>query len=100
MAATGVIKRIDEAGRVVIPREIRQRLFIHSGDPLEITADMYGIRIKKYEPEKNLFGFVSKLAEDLGDAIYERTLTEDERDILTRAHDMIVEAKDLLERMK
>ena len=39
MRATGIVRRIDDLGRVVIPREIRRTLSIHEGDPLEIWID-------------------------------------------------------------
>lgn len=49
MKSTGIVRRIDDLGRVVIPREIRRSLHIHEGDPLEIYLDGDGgIVFKKY----------------------------------------------------
>lgn len=48
MKATGIIRRIDDLGRVVIPKEIRRTLRIHEGDPLEILLDGDGVIFKKY----------------------------------------------------
>ena len=49
MKATGIVRRIDELGRVVIPKEIRRTLRIREGDPLEIfTENDGGIILKKY----------------------------------------------------
>lgn len=48
MRATGIIRRVDDLGRVVIPKEIRRTLRIHEGDPLEIFLDHDEITFKKY----------------------------------------------------
>ncbi len=48
MKATGIIRRIDDLGRVVIPREIRRQLGIRDGDPLEIYTDTRGVYFERY----------------------------------------------------
>jgi AbrB family transcriptional regulator (stage V sporulation protein T) len=48
MKATGVVRRIDDLGRIVIPKEIRRNLKINDGDSLEIFVDNNGIVLKKY----------------------------------------------------
>lgn len=49
--ATGIVRRIDDLGRVVIPKEIRRTLRIREGDPLEIFTDREGeVILKKYSP--------------------------------------------------
>lgn len=50
MRATGIIRRMDDLGRVVIPKEIRKSLNIREGDPLEIYTDQNIIGLKKYQP--------------------------------------------------
>ena len=50
MRATGIIRRIDDLGRVVIPKEIRRTCNIREGDPLEIFLEDDGIVFKKYIP--------------------------------------------------
>ena len=51
MKATGIVRRIDDLGRVVIPKEIRRTLHIKESDPLEIFTDKDGAVIfKKYSP--------------------------------------------------
>ena len=51
MKATGIVRRIDDLGRVVIPKEIRRTLRIREGDPLEIFTDREGqVILKKYSP--------------------------------------------------
>ena len=66
MKATGVVRRIDDLGRVVIPKEIRRTLRIREGDPLEIFTDKEGeIILKKYSPIGELSDFASGYAETL-----------------------------------
>ena len=56
MKATGIVRRIDDLGRVVIPREIRKTLNIREGDPLELyTTNEGGICLKKYNEHLNRF---------------------------------------------
>ena len=66
MKATGVVRRIDDLGRVVIPKEIRKTLRIKEGDPLEIFTDKDGeIILKKYSPIGELTEFATEYAETL-----------------------------------
>ena len=66
MKATGVVRRIDDLGRVVIPKEIRKTLRIKEGDPLEIFTDKEGeVILKKYSPIGELTEFASGYAETL-----------------------------------
>lgn len=66
MKATGIVRRIDELGRVVIPKEIRRTLRIREGDPLEIYTDRDGeVILKKYSPIGELSGFAKEYTESL-----------------------------------
>ena len=66
MKATGVVRRIDDLGRIVIPKEIRKTLRIKEGDPLEIFTDKEGeIILKKYSPIGELSEFATGYAETL-----------------------------------
>ena len=66
MKATGVVRRIDDLGRVVIPKEIRRTLRIKEGDPLEIFTDKEGeVILKKYSPIGELSEFATEYAETL-----------------------------------
>ena len=66
MKATGVVRRIDDLGRVVIPKEIRKTLRIKEGDPLEIFTDREGqVILKKYSPIGELSEFATGSAETL-----------------------------------
>jgi AbrB family transcriptional regulator (stage V sporulation protein T) len=66
MKATGIVRRIDDLGRVVIPKEIRRTLRIREGDPLEIYTDINGeVIFKKYSPVHELSSFAKQFAEVL-----------------------------------
>lgn len=68
MRATGIVRRIDDLGRVVIPKEIRRTLRIREGDPLEIfTAKDGEVILKKYSPIGELNDFSQEYAETLGE---------------------------------
>ncbi len=66
MKATGIVRRIDDLGRVVIPKEIRRTMRIREGDPLEIYTDRDGeVIFKKYSPIGELNSFATQYAETL-----------------------------------
>ena len=70
MKATGIVRRIDDLGRVVIPKEIRRTLRIREGDPLEIFVDRDGeVILKKYSP----IGELSDFAKEYADSLFEST---------------------------
>jgi AbrB family transcriptional regulator (stage V sporulation protein T) len=69
MKATGIVRRIDDLGRVVIPKEIRRTLRLREGTPLEIFTDREGeIILKKYSPMVELASFAVQYAESLAQA--------------------------------
>ena len=62
MKATGIVRRIDDLGRIVVPKEIRRTLRIREGDPLEIFTDREGeIILKKYSPIGELSQFAGNM---------------------------------------
>ena len=64
MKATGITRRIDDLGRIVIPKEIRRTLRVREGDPLEIFTDREGmIILKKYSPVGEMGEFVEAYVE-------------------------------------
>lgn len=66
MKATGIVRRIDDLGRVVVPKEIRRTLRIREGDPMEIFTNREGeIILKKYSPIGEIDGFAKQYAESL-----------------------------------
>ena len=66
MKSTGVIRRIDDLGRIVIPKEIRKNLRIKEGDNLEVFVDNEDIVLKKY----SMMNKINDLSQELTDAIY------------------------------
>ena len=69
MRATGIVRRIDVLGRVVIPKEIRKIFNISEGDPVEIFTEKDGIILRKYSPFANMDG----LADEIAYAIFAKT---------------------------
>ena len=70
MKATGIVRRIDDLGRVVIPKEIRRTLRIREGDPLEIFTDREGeVILKKYSPIGELGTLAKIYAESLAQTL-------------------------------
>ena len=64
MKATGIVRRIDDLGRVVVPKEIRRTLRLREGTPLEIFTDREGeIILKKYSPMMELNAFAGQYAD-------------------------------------
>lgn len=67
MKATGIVRRVDDLGRIVIPKEIRRTLKIREGDPLEIyTEKDGGVIFRKYSPMGDLQDFASQICESIG----------------------------------
>jgi len=78
MKATGIVRRIDDLGRVVIPKEIRRTLRIREGDPLEIFVDRDGeVILKKYSPIGELGDFAKEYAESLSESTGHITMISD-----------------------
>ncbi len=84
MKATGIVRRIDDLGRVVIPKEIRKTLRIREGDPLEIFTDRDGgVILKKYSPIEELSDFSKEYAESLQQAIGNIVLIADKDEFIS-----------------
>lgn len=82
MKATGIVRRIDDLGRVVIPKEIRRTLRIREGDPLEIFVDHEGeVILKKYSPIGELGDFAKEYADSLHETIGHISMIAD-RDVI------------------
>ena len=82
MKATGIVRRIDDLGRVVIPKEIRRTLRIREGDPLEIFVDREGeVILKKYSPIGELGTFAKEYAESLYETVGHISMIAD-RDVI------------------
>lgn len=86
MKATGIVRRIDDLGRVVIPKEIRRTLRIREGDPLEIFVDRDGeVILKKYSPIGELGDFAKEYAESLYESTGHITMISDRDTVITVA---------------
>ena len=79
MISTGIVRRVDELGRVVIPKEVRRAMKIKDGDPLEIFRDKDKLVLVKYAPEDEKQDAVDTLNEWLKDAEQSAALTDIER---------------------
>ncbi len=86
MKATGIVRRIDDLGRVVIPKEIRRTMRIREGDPLEIYTAVDGeVIFKKYSPMGEMTEFATGYADVLYRAIGEPVLIADRDRIIACA---------------
>lgn len=78
MKATGIVRRIDDLGRIVIPKEIRRTMRIREGDPMEIFTSREGeILLKKYSPVGELGDFANALAESMAQTLGELVCVTD-----------------------
>lgn len=96
MKATGIVRRIDDLGRVVIPKEIRRVLRIREGDPLEIYTSKEGeVILKKYSPINELSQFAGEFAETVSSVLGSTVLVSDTDQIIAVSGGM---KKDLLDK--
>ena len=79
MKATGIIRRIDDLGRVVIPKEIRHKYAIKEGDPMEIFTTDEGICVQKYHSEKTIFTYLDTIKDIIWDDL---NISPDDRETL------------------
>ncbi len=86
MKATGIVRRIDDLGRIVIPKEIRRTLRIRESDPLEIFTDREGeIILKKYSPIGEMTTFAKQYAESLAQVSGHTALISDRDQFIATA---------------
>ena len=86
MKATGIVRRIDDLGRIVIPKEIRRTMRIREGDPMEIFTSREGeILLKKYSPVGELGEFATELAESIAQTIGELVCVTDRDYVIAAA---------------
>jgi transcriptional pleiotropic regulator of transition state genes len=76
MKATGIVRKIDELGRIVIPMELRRTLDIKERDPIEIFVDGEKIILVKYQPGCTLCGSPDKLRSYKGNRICQKCINE------------------------
>ncbi len=86
MKATGIVRRIDDLGRVVVPKEIRRTLRIREGDPLEIFTDREGeVILKKYSPIGELSAFAQQYADAVNQSLGHTVCISDRDQIIAAA---------------
>lgn len=94
MKATGVTRKIDELGRIVIPKEIRRNLGIRDGESLEIYTADEGIYLKKHSILHNIEDIASKLCEIISSVLdVEIFLTDREKFIASAHHEELIGKK-------
>ena len=76
MRATGVLRKIDGLGRIVIPMEMRNKLDISTNDPLEIHVEGSQIVLKKYDPDCTFCGSTKNVTEFKGKNVCEKCIKE------------------------
>lgn len=102
MKATGIVRRIDELGRVVIPKEIRRTLRLREGDPLEVFTDRDELMLKKYSPIASLEKIGDSTARSLNDLSGHLAVICDTDEVLSASGDgkKIVAKKELSPEME
>ncbi len=89
MKATGIVRRIDELGRIVIPKEIRKTLRIREGDSLEIyTNDSEDIVLKKYSIMNNIVEFAQNLTDSVYTFLKQDIIVTDTSEVIASSGDL------------
>lgn len=79
MKATGIVRRIDDLGRVVIPKEIRRTMRLREGDPLEIYVGDGGVCFKKYNVAESIMDDFIHFKENVEENIYDMSIPAEKR---------------------
>ena len=82
MKTTGIIRRIDDLGRIVIPKELRRNLRIKNGDTLEVFVDMDNIILKKYSPMESIEDAANKYVESFNQVLKHNVLVCDKDKVI------------------
>ena len=82
MKTTGIIRRIDDLGRVVIPKELRRNLHIKNGDTLEIFVDLDNVILKKYSPMESVEDAALKYVESFNQVIKHNIIVTDKDKVI------------------
>ncbi len=86
MRATGIVRRIDDLGRIVIPKEIRRTMHIRESDPMEIYTDKEGqVILKKYSPIGEMTAFAQQYAESMAQVSGHMVLITDREQFIAAA---------------
>lgn len=82
MKTTGIIRRIDDLGRIVIPKELRRTLRIKNGDSLEIFVDNEDIILKKYSPMESIEEAATKYVDSFNQVIKHSVIVTDKDKVI------------------
>ena len=99
MKALGIMRRIDDLGRIVIPKEIRRSLKIREGDALELYRDDDMICLRKVETEKDFIKDVEKMNYDISELLYSWDNREELSEI-SKAFDVILAQLNKIEKKR
>ena len=100
MKATGIIRRSDELGRVVIPKEIRREMRIREGEPLESCVDKNEglVCFQKYDTEKNYITELKRLLDSIEEHFWSPENDDNLKIINTAIHEIELQLKAIAER--
>lgn len=84
MKATGIVRRVDDLGRIVITKEIRRKLNIREGDPLELFVGEDFVVLKRYNPAKSVRSSLSAL----NDAVMDEPLLKNKDALIEKIREM------------
>ncbi len=82
MKTTGIIRRIDDLGRIVIPKELRRNLRIKNGDTLEVFVDMDNIILKKYSPIESIEDAALKYVDSFNQVLKHNVIVTDKDKVI------------------
>jgi len=83
LKSTGIVRKIDELGRIVIPKEIRNVLGIHSNDDLEIFIDDMKIVLTKYEKSDNILNYSNNIVKIIDEKLNIKVFVTNKEKIIT-----------------
>lgn len=82
MKTTGIIRRIDDLGRIVIPKELRRNLHIKNGDTLEIFVDLDNVILKKYSPMESIEDMATKYVDSFNQVLKHNVIVTDKDKVI------------------
>ena len=100
MRATGIIRRVDDLGRIVIPKDIRREMRIIEGEPLEIFVDRNEnlVGFKKYDIERNYLAELKRLLDSIEEHFWSPENDDNLKIINTAIHEIELQLKAIAER--
>ena len=102
MKATGIIRRIDDLGRIIIPRDIRREMRIREGDPLEIFVDRHEniVGFQKHDIKKDYLAELKSFSDSIEEHFWSAKNDDNLKIINTAIHEIELQLKAIAEREK